>query len=173
MIRLGEDVTLDSFEPPRLETSLGTTEVSFTARHLATNALAAIATAHVLGLELPEHLDVAFAEWRNQELPLHGGGLLINDAWNANPISMRAALEHLAALAHGRRRVAVLGDMAELGSYAEEAHREVARAVQEVGVELLISVGPQAQAYGGRSVADAAEATQVLRGELQPGTSCS
>jgi UDP-N-acetylmuramoyl-tripeptide--D-alanyl-D-alanine ligase len=169
VIRVGEDVTLDSFEPPRLETSLGTTEVSFTARHLATNALAAIAAAHVLGLELPERLDVAFAEWRNQELPLPGGGLLINDAWNANPISMRAALEHLAALAHGRRRVAVLGDMAELGSYAAEAHREVASAVQEIGVELLISVGPQAQVYGGRSVADAAEATEVLRDELKPG----
>jgi len=100
---------------------------------------------------------------------LPGGGLLINDAWNANPISMRAALEHLSALATGRRRVAVLGEMAELGDYADEAHREVARAVQEVGVELLVSVGPQASVYGGRSVADAAEATRLLRDELKPG----
>lgn len=169
VIRVGEDVTLDAFEPPRLATSLGTTEVNFTARHLALNALSAITVAHVLGLELPERLDVAFAEWRNQELPLPGGGLLINDAWNANPISMRAALEHLTALANGRRRVAVLGEMAELGSYAGEAHLDVARAVQEIGVELLLSVGPQAQVYGGRPVADAAEATRVLHDELQPG----
>jgi UDP-N-acetylmuramoyl-tripeptide--D-alanyl-D-alanine ligase len=169
VIRVGEDVTLESFEPPRLVTSLGETEVSFTARHLAANALAAIATAHALGLEIPAQLDVTFAEWRNEELPLAGGGLLINDAWNANPISMRAALEHLAALANGRRRVAVLGDMAELGSYAGEAHQEVARAVQEVGVELLIAVGPQARVYGGRSVADADEAIALLRKELKPG----
>jgi UDP-N-acetylmuramoyl-tripeptide--D-alanyl-D-alanine ligase len=169
VIRVGEDVTLESFDPPRLVTSLGETEVSFTARHLAANALTAIATAHALGLEIPAQLDVTFAEWRNEELPLAGGGLLINDAWNANPISMRAALEHLAALANGRRRVAVLGDMAELGSYAGEAHQEVARAVQEVGVELLIAVGPQARVYGGRSVADADEAIALLRKELKPG----
>jgi UDP-N-acetylmuramoyl-tripeptide--D-alanyl-D-alanine ligase len=123
----------------------------------------------VLGLDLPPRLDVAFAEWRNQELPLPGGGLLINDAWNANPISMRAALEHLSALANGRRRVAVLGEMAELGGYADEAHLEVARAVQEIGVDLLVSVGPQARVYGGRSVADADEATQLLRDEVKPG----
>jgi UDP-N-acetylmuramoyl-tripeptide--D-alanyl-D-alanine ligase len=169
VIRTGEDVTLESFEPPKLVTSLGATEVSFTARHLASNALSAIAAAHALGLDLPARLDVAFAEWRTEELPLPGGGLLLNDAWNANPISMRAALEHLAALAQGRRRIAVLGEMAELGDYAAEAHREVARAVQEVGVELLVSVGPQARVYGGRSVADATEAIALLREELKPG----
>jgi UDP-N-acetylmuramoyl-tripeptide--D-alanyl-D-alanine ligase len=169
VVRVGTDVTLDSFEPPRLRTSLGEVEVDFRARHLAQNALTAIATASAIGLEIPSHLDVAFADWRNQELPLPGGGVLVNDAWNANPISMRAALEHLAALAAGRRRVAVLGEMAELGDYAAEAHEEVARAVHEIGVELLVSVGPQARVYGGRTVADAAEAIAVLREELQPG----
>src|SRR5439155_17854620 len=136
----------------------GSFEVSFTPRHLAQNALTALATANALGLRIPERIDVAFAEWRNQELPLPGGGVLINDAWNANPLSMRAALEHLAELAAGRRRVAVLGYMAELGDYAEEGHREVARAVREVGVDLLVAVGPQAQAYGGRWVATLEEA---------------
>jgi UDP-N-acetylmuramoyl-tripeptide--D-alanyl-D-alanine ligase len=169
VIRVGEDVTLESFEPPRLVTSLGETDVSFSARHLAANAVTAIATAHALGLELPAQLDVAFAEWRNEELPLVGGGLLINDAWNANPISVRAALQHLAALAGGRRRVAVLGEMAELGAYAEEAHREVARAVQEIGVEVLVSVGPRARVYGGRWVADADAAIELLRDEIQSG----
>jgi UDP-N-acetylmuramoyl-tripeptide--D-alanyl-D-alanine ligase len=169
VVRVGEDVTLDSFEPPHLRTSLGDLEVSFTARHLAPNALTAVAAAHALGLEIPPRVDVAFADWRNQELELPGGGLVINDAWNANPISMRAALEHLSALAGGRRRLAVLGEMAELGEYAEEGHAEVARAVQEIGVELLVSVGPLARVYGGRTVADAAEAIAVLRDELQPG----
>jgi UDP-N-acetylmuramoyl-tripeptide--D-alanyl-D-alanine ligase len=169
VIRVGQDVTLEGFEPPRLVTSLGTFEVGFTARHLAVNALTALATAEVLGIDLPERIDAAFAEWRNQELELPGGGLLINDAWNAHPISMRAALEHLAERAGSRRRVAVLGEMAELGDYADEAHREVARSVEEIGVDLLIAVGPQARVYGGREVADAAEAIEALRGELRPG----
>jgi UDP-N-acetylmuramoyl-tripeptide--D-alanyl-D-alanine ligase len=169
VIRLGQDVTLEGFEPPRLVTSLGTFEVGFTARHLAVNALTALATAEVLGIDLPERIDAAFAEWRNQELGLPGGGLLINDAWNAHPISMRAALEHLAERAGSRRRVAVLGEMAELGDYADEAHREVARAVEEIGVDVLITVGPQASIYGGREVADAAEAIEALRAELRPG----
>ena len=82
---------------------------------------------------------------------------------------MRAALEHLAERAGSRRRVAVLGEMAELGDYADEAHREVARAVEEVGVDVLIAVGPQAQVYGGRQVADAAGAIEALREELRPG----
>jgi UDP-N-acetylmuramoyl-tripeptide--D-alanyl-D-alanine ligase len=169
VVRLGEDVRLESFEPPRLATSLGTSDVSFTARHLAQNALAAFAAARALGLRIPERLDVTFAEWRNQELPLPGGGVLINDAWNANPISMRAALEHLAQLAAGRRRIAVLGDMAELGEYTDEAHREVARAVEDVGVDVLVSVGERARVYGGRPVHDADEAIAVLRDELRPG----
>ena len=169
VVRVGEDVTLEAFEPPRLVTSLGTFEVGFSARHLAVNALTALATAEMLGLELPERIDATFAEWRNQELELPGGGLLINDAWNAHPISMRAALEHLAERARGRRRIAVLGQMAELGDYADEAHREVARTVEEIGVDVLIAVGPEARVYGGRPVADAAEAIEALREELQPG----
>ena len=169
VVHVGEDVTLEIFEPPRLVTSLGTFEVGFSARHLAVNALTALATAQVLGLELPARIEATFAEWRNQELELPGGGLLINDAWNAHPISMRAALEHLAERAGGRRRVAVLGQMAELGDYADEAHREVARAVDEIGVDVLIAVGPEARVYGGRWTADAAEAIEALREELRPG----
>jgi UDP-N-acetylmuramoyl-tripeptide--D-alanyl-D-alanine ligase len=169
VVRIGEDARLESFEPPLLSTSIGTAEVNFSAQHLAVNAVIAFATARTLGLEIPERIDVTFAEWRNQELPLPGGGLLINDAWNANPISMRAALEHLRRLADGRRRIAVLGEMAELGDYSDEAHREVARAVDEIGVDVLISVGEHARVYGGRSVVDADEAITLLREELMPG----
>ena len=169
VVCVGEDVHLESFEPPLLRTSLGAVEVSFTARHLAQNALIALATAHALGVVIPEHLDVTFAEWRNQELPLPGGGVLVNDAWNANPLSMRAALEHLSFLAAGRRRIAVLGEMAELGDYSDEAHREVAASIGEIGVEVLISVGERARVYGGRHAADADEALALLRSELEPG----
>jgi UDP-N-acetylmuramoyl-tripeptide--D-alanyl-D-alanine ligase len=169
VVRVGEDVMLESFEPPLLRTSVGSVEVNFSAQHLARNAVIAFATARALGIEIPERLEVTFAEWRNQELPLSGGGLLINDAWNANPLSMRAALEHLRALAAGRRRIAVLGEMAELGSYSDEAHRDVAAAVDEIGVDVLISVGEPARVYGGRYAADAEEALALLRDELAPG----
>ncbi len=169
VVRIGEDVQLESFEPPLLRTSFGEIEVDFTARHLASNALCALAAAVALGLELPARLDVEFTLMRNQELELPGGGLLINDAWNANPVSMRAALEHLRDRAAGRRRIAVLGDMAELGDYADEGHHEVARAAAEIGVDLLVAVGPQAHAYGGRWVATRDEALSLLRAELHPG----
>jgi UDP-N-acetylmuramoyl-tripeptide--D-alanyl-D-alanine ligase len=169
VVRIGEDVTLESFEPPHLRTSLATVEVDFTARHLALNAVTALAAARALGVAVPARLEVTFAEWRNQELPLPGGGVLLNDAWNANPVSVRAALEHLRQLAAGRRRIAVLGEMAELGDYSDEAHREVARAIEEIGVDVLISVGERARVYGGTPVADADAATEALRGELRPG----
>jgi UDP-N-acetylmuramoyl-tripeptide--D-alanyl-D-alanine ligase len=169
VVRVGEDVRLVSFEPPVLVSSLGVVEVDFTARHLAENALTALATAHALGLELPERLQVDFAEWRNQELPLPGGGVLVNDAWNANPVSVRAALEHLVQLAAGRRTVAVLGEMAELGGYAEEAHAEVGRAVQELGIDEVVAIGPQARAYGGRWVETRDEALALLEELLRPG----
>jgi UDP-N-acetylmuramoyl-tripeptide--D-alanyl-D-alanine ligase len=169
VVRVGEDVRVESFEPPHLRTTLGHVEVSFTARHLAVNALCALAAARALGLELPQRLDVEFSDMRNQELELPGGGLLINDAWNANPVSMRAALEHLRDRAAGRRTVAVLGDMAELGAYSEEGHLEVARAAAEVGVDVLVAVGPQARAYGGRWAARLDEAIAVVLEEVRPG----
>jgi UDP-N-acetylmuramoyl-tripeptide--D-alanyl-D-alanine ligase len=169
VVRVGEDVTLHSFEPPLLATSLGTVEVGFTARHLAANALTAFATAHALGLELPPRLHVEFAQWRNEELPLPGGGVLVNDAWNANPISMRAALEHLVRLAGGRRTVAVLGEMAELGDHSDEGHREVARAIEELGIAEVIAVGPAARTYGGRHVGSVDAAVELLERLLRPG----
>jgi UDP-N-acetylmuramoyl-tripeptide--D-alanyl-D-alanine ligase len=169
VVRVGEDATLVSFVPPVLTTSLGVVEVDFTARHLASNALTALAVAHALGLDVPGRLQVEFSEWRNQELPLPGGGVLVNDAWNANPVSMRAALEHLVALAAGRRTVAVLGDMAELGDYREEGHREVRRALDELGIDEVIAIGHQAATYGGRHVHSVEEAVALLDELLRPG----
>ncbi len=169
VVRVDEDVTLVSFVPPVLVTSLGSVEVDFTARHLAGNALTAFAAADALGLELPDRLQVEFTEWRNQELPLPGGGVLVNDAWNANPVSMRAALEHLVELAAGRRTVAVLGDMAELGDYSAEGHREVGSALAELGIGAVVAIGPQAVAYGGRHVGTVDEAVAVLEDLLGPG----
>jgi len=177
VVRIGEDVRLEAFEPREdgavLVTSLGSIEVNFTMRHLAENAVYALAAYRALGLPLGRAGEgasaIAFADWRNQELPLPGGGLLINDAWNANPVSMRAALQHLRERAAGRRTVAVLGEMAELGDYSEEGHREVGRAVDEAGIDVVVAVGPQAQAYGGHWVAGADQAAGLLRDILKPG----
>ncbi|HVN60105.1 MAG TPA: UDP-N-acetylmuramoyl-tripeptide--D-alanyl-D-alanine ligase [Gaiellaceae bacterium] len=177
VVRVGEDVRLEGFElrgeGAVVSTSLGAIEVNFTMRHLAENVAYALAAYRALGLPLDRAGEgasaIEFADWRNQELPLPGGGLLINDAWNANPVSMRAALEHLRERAAGRRTIAVLGEMAELGDYSEEGHREVARAIEEVGIDVVVSVGPQAQAYGGSWVAGADQAAGLLRDLLAPG----
>jgi UDP-N-acetylmuramoyl-tripeptide--D-alanyl-D-alanine ligase len=105
---------------------------------------------------------------------LAGGVVAIDDCYNANPMSMRAAIDELAASAPGRR-VAVLGDMLELGEGALELHREIGRHAGERGVDALLSVGPLAAAIAdafpgeSRSVGSAAEAAPVLAGMLRAG----
>ena len=128
-------------------TVVGGVSFNFTARHQAANAAAALAALDALGLPRPAQVDVDFSRWRGEERELPGGGLLINDAYNANPVSMRAALDYLTERAEGRRRVAVLGDMAELGRTGPAYHREVGEAASELGVEELLAVGQLAQGY--------------------------
>jgi UDP-N-acetylmuramoyl-tripeptide--D-alanyl-D-alanine ligase len=143
-------------------------ETSYTARHQLDNTRAALAVCEVLGMPLPTRLEVAFTPLREEEHELAGGILLLNDCYNANPLSMRAALANLAERAGARRRVAVLGEMAELGPGAGEFHREVGRQAAELGVE-VIGVGTLARGYGGRTVAAAAEAAELVAKLLQPG----
>jgi UDP-N-acetylmuramoyl-tripeptide--D-alanyl-D-alanine ligase len=116
-------------------------------RHQAANAAVALAALDALGLPRPASVDVDFSRWRGEEVELSGGGLLINDAYNANPVSMRAALDYLAERAGSRRRVAILGDMAELGSGAPEFHRQIGEEAARVGVEALVAVGKLARGY--------------------------
>jgi UDP-N-acetylmuramoyl-tripeptide--D-alanyl-D-alanine ligase len=128
-------------------TVVGGVSFDFVARHQAANAAAALAALDALGLPRPARVDVDFSRWRGEEGELAGGGLLINDAYNANPVSMRAALAYAAERAAGRRVVAVLGDMAELGRTAAAYHREVGEAAAELGVQELLAVGPLARGY--------------------------
>jgi UDP-N-acetylmuramoyl-tripeptide--D-alanyl-D-alanine ligase len=119
-------------------------------------------------------VDVDFARWRGDEGALPGGGLLINDAYNANPVSMRAALAHLAERAAGRRRVAILGDMAELGRTGPAYHREVGEAAAELGVDELLAVGELARGYleagvPGRWAPNVHEALRELDEVVRPG----
>jgi UDP-N-acetylmuramoyl-tripeptide--D-alanyl-D-alanine ligase len=128
-------------------TVVGGVSFNFTAGHQAANAAAALAALDALGLPRPDRVDVDFSRWRGEEHELPGGGLLINDAYNANPVSMRAALDYLAGRAEGRRRVAILGNMAELGHTAPGYHREVGEAAAAAGVEQLLAVGELARGY--------------------------
>ncbi|MEX2102941.1 MAG: UDP-N-acetylmuramoyl-tripeptide--D-alanyl-D-alanine ligase [Gaiellaceae bacterium] len=158
-----------------------TIEFSFSGRHNATNALAALAAYEALGLPLGKTQrgarQVQLSRWRGEEIPLPEGGILINDCYNANPLSMTAALEHLAERAGERRRIAVLGDMAELGSGAASYHREIGAVASRVGVDALVAVGPFARAYleGARGIPVTRWAATVegglsaLRQVLRPG----
>jgi UDP-N-acetylmuramoyl-tripeptide--D-alanyl-D-alanine ligase len=125
-------------------------------------------------LPRPSRVDVDFARWRGDEHELPAGGLLINDAYNANPVSMRAALSYLAERAGSRRRVAILGDMAELGRTAPAYHREVGEAAAELGVDEVLAVGTLARGYldagvRGRSVATVHDALRELDEVVRPG----
>jgi UDP-N-acetylmuramoyl-tripeptide--D-alanyl-D-alanine ligase len=144
-------------------------EFSFAARHQAANAAAALATLDVLGYPRPSGVvDVRFSRWRSQEQELPGGGLLINDAWNANPVAMRAALAHLEDRADGRRTVAILGEMAELGEEAPRYHEEIGLAAGTVAV--VIGVGELARGYDPDAWAStAAEAVALAREIVRPG----
>jgi UDP-N-acetylmuramoyl-tripeptide--D-alanyl-D-alanine ligase len=148
-------------------------ETSYSARHQLQNTLAALTVCDALGIQIADgRLEVEFSPLREVELELPGDIVLINDCYNANPLSMRAALEHLAERAGSRRRVAVLGEMAELGTGAAAFHEEIGVAANELGVAVLIAVGPLARGYlgsSGRWVATADEAAELLGELLRPG----
>src|SRR5439155_24959797 len=142
---------------------------AFTARHQAGNAVAALTVCEALGVPLPDGVvEVSFSRWRSQEVELPGGGLLINDSWNANPVAMRAALGHLLERADGRRTVAILGEMAELGPEAPRYHDEVGH--QAEGVDVVLGVGELARLYRPDEwTSTAAEAREVALGLVRPG----
>jgi UDP-N-acetylmuramoyl-tripeptide--D-alanyl-D-alanine ligase len=115
-------------------------------------SLAAAAAVYVaLGLPLDRIGEGAAAiplsPWRGQEQRLRRGAVMINDAYNANPLSVRAALEALAARRDGGRTVAVLGPMSELGPDSRRWHMLAGRQAGELGLDMLVAVGPGARGY--------------------------
>lgn len=152
-------------------------ELPFDQRHLAENVLSALHAYDALGLPLDRAAEGAAgirrSRWRGEVRALPGGGLVVNDAYNANPTSMRAALEDLARRAEGRRRVAILGEMAELGEASPAYHADVARLVARLGVEVVVAVGEPARAYLGSAPVERwiphAGAFADAAGLLQPG----
>ena len=119
-------------------------ELPFDQEHNMLNALAAVAAARAIGVTPSGAIDVHFSAMRGERVALGIGALVINDCYNANPLSMRAALDDLASQHAEGRRVAVLGDMLELGPAEREHHREIGAYAASAGVDLLVTVGPRA-----------------------------
>jgi UDP-N-acetylmuramoyl-tripeptide--D-alanyl-D-alanine ligase len=175
VIRVGEDVRRRTFRDGHLEAELGGEVVEFdlpfASAHQVENTLTAVAAYWALGLPLERigegAAQIRLSRLRGEELPLAGGGVLINDCWNANPTSMAAALRDLAAR-NGGRRIAVLGGMAELGPEGPRYHREIGALAS--GVDVVVGVGQLARDYGPTHwVADAEGAAKLLEELLKPG----
>jgi UDP-N-acetylmuramoyl-tripeptide--D-alanyl-D-alanine ligase len=147
----GGDVRLLAQESGEIVIGIGDERValrpSFAQSHNLRNLLAAVAAARALGVTPEGSLEVAFSALRGERHALPDEIVLIDDCYNANPMSMRAALDDLAATAPARR-VAVLGDMLELGPQTRDYHREVGSYARERGVDLLLTVGPLAAVMG-------------------------
>ncbi|MFC5825079.1 UDP-N-acetylmuramoyl-tripeptide--D-alanyl-D-alanine ligase [Nonomuraea insulae] len=159
-------------------------ELDLIGEHQVSNALAAAAVAVTLGLPAG-----AIAEGLTQAKRRSGGRLeiserpdgvtVVNDAYNANPESMRAGLRALRALAGGRRAVAVLGGMGQQAEASRERHAEMGRLVADLGIEVLIAVGDEdplamaAAASAGnvivRTADDVTEAIRVATELIEPG----
>jgi UDP-N-acetylmuramoyl-tripeptide--D-alanyl-D-alanine ligase len=185
-----EGVQLDSLARPTFDlvTEQGRARVSMGLHgaHHVNNALSAAGAALAAGLDLDliaGRLSAAKAasRWRMEVSELADGVTLVNDAYNANPESMRAALTAVRAMAGGRRSWAVLGVMAELGEAAEAEHEAVGRLAAELGIARVVAVGPGAASIqrgaaleGSASeecvlVPDVDAAVALLREQLRPG----
>jgi UDP-N-acetylmuramoyl-tripeptide--D-alanyl-D-alanine ligase len=146
-------------------------ELPFDQAHNLLNTLAAVAAVRAIGVRPSGHVDVRFSGLRGERVLLGMGATIINDCYNANPLSMRAALDDLAAHETAGRRLAVLGDMLELGPAEDEHHRDIGAYAAAAGVDVLVTVGPRAARMldrydlEGYAVADASEAA-AMAGEL-------
>ena len=150
--------------------------------HQARNAALALAVAHRgFDIDLDTAADalaaVRPAQWRLEVEVSAGGVTVLNDAYNANPASMNAALEALARVATSGRRIAVLGDMRELGVHSDDAHAGVGRRAAELGIDVLVGVGAGGRGIAGGAdgipdvltAADAADALRIVQGMAQRG----
>jgi UDP-N-acetylmuramoyl-tripeptide--D-alanyl-D-alanine ligase len=182
------EVTVDDRGRPgfRLVTPAGSAPVrlALVGEHNVTNALAAAALAGQLGMQPDQVADGLSrarprSRWRMEVIERPDGVTVINDAYNASPEAVAAALAALAVLARGGRAFAVLGEMAELGGQAAQLHEQAGALAARTGVAALIVVGAQAAPMlaGARSepswrgellaVADGQEAIEALRGRLR------
>jgi UDP-N-acetylmuramoyl-tripeptide--D-alanyl-D-alanine ligase len=181
----GGDVCLAEARGERVEIDVGGTRMSLefplTQAHMRLNLVTAVAAAHAVGVTPRGRIEPVISAGRGERRQLPGCITLIDDSYNANPVSMRAALDDLVAGEQAGastprdRRVAVLGDMLELGPQAREFHLEAGRHADRIGVGLLVTVGPLAAAMADgftrevHSVADADEAAGLVPALLREG----
>ena len=170
----GGDVFCRSYESDgrSIEAMIGTPDgeatfnFPFGETHNLQNALAAIAIGAALeappGEMSQRAAGITFSRLRGELIELPGEILLVNDCYNANPISMRAALEHLVSLESTGRHVAILGEMLELGEDAEQYHREIGSHARQLGVGPIVGVGELGHDYAPDAWAPDAEAAIPL-----------
>jgi UDP-N-acetylmuramoyl-tripeptide--D-alanyl-D-alanine ligase len=180
-VRVGEDGVRFEVESPQSEFT-GAYRLRVLGRHQVPNALLALAAGRELGVT-PEQARRGLAECAPPKMRLQiwetHGVRVLDDSYNANADSMLAALQTLHDLPCAGRRLAVLGDMAELGPHTAEAHREIGRSAAELGVNCLVAVGKfaretsqAAQAAGLNDVtefADVPAAAAAVKGFVRPG----
>lgn len=185
-----EDVVTDSGARAhfQLVTPEGSARVALgvVGAHQVSNALAAAAVGRAVGMAVAEVASAltearALSRWRMEITERADGVTVVNDSYNANPDSMKAALQALAVIGEHRRTWAVLGEMAELGPLSRPAHDEIGRLAVRLGVDRLIVVGQSARAlhlgahlegsWGGESeiVDDVPAALAVLARDLEAG----
>ncbi len=166
-----EDLALDPMGMPSftLRTPAGTerVELAVPGEHMAWNALAAAAVGVAFGLQAGECAaglkEARVSGWRMEVLEGTGGIRILNDAYNANPASMAAALKAARWMARDGRCVAVLGHMAELGPIAAEEHERVGELAARLGIEHLVVVGPEARLIAVGAIREGVEPGRVVR----------
>lgn len=129
---------------------------SLLGRHNIYNALAAAAAAFALGIEL-DLIEKGLSSFKPLDLHMqfsnfYNGIKIINDSYNASPLSVKSALETLAEVAQKNRKIAILGDMLELGEKADFYHREIGKEVAKLSIDTLITVG-----QGGKIIAQSSK----------------
>jgi len=139
--------------------------VPLTGRHNVENVLAAAAVGKIMGVDMESIAEgIAMTEttaWRMEMIKKPEEITIINDAYNANPVSMRSALMALSDISRQKRAIAVLGDMGELGPVSEKAHQEVGKLAVDYGTDILITVGRKS-----RMTAQAAREKGLPRGSV-------
>jgi UDP-N-acetylmuramoyl-tripeptide--D-alanyl-D-alanine ligase len=150
---IAEDIQLDDLGHPsftlRVPDGSERVELAVAGEHMVWNALAAAACGTVLGLTAGECAaglkEARLSAWRMEVVESSGGYRILNDAYNANPTSMAAALKAAAWMGRNGRCIAVLGHMAELGEFADREHERIGELVARLGVDRLVVVGPLAR----------------------------
>ena len=165
-----EGLRLDALGRPSftLSTPSGVAQVDLPliGEHMASNALAAAACGIALGLSPAECAaglaDARVSPWRMETFETESGIRVLNDAYNANPASMAAALKAARWMAGDGRAIAVLGEMAELGAIADEEHEHVGELVARLGIERLVVVGPRAARIAAGAIREGVEPDRVV-----------